>query len=349
MAKRTHRAKAHRTRLAVLTVFIALSFLPLPAQTNKPAPPRVTPSAQPASTNTPPTTTVETGDRGGRFFGAVPEPSKVRRHFIAAEPQLWDYMPLGSDVICGQPVPPPVLTRRRGGKVRYVEYLDESFTTRAIPERRLGIMGPVLRGVVGDFLVVTFFNRTSRPLSMHPHGVKYDKDSEGAYYQPRPGLGAAVGPKAKFTYVWKLDEGSGPLPNEPSSKAWLYHSHVDPVGELNLGLMGAIIVTDSKRARPDGTPNDVHREMATLFMIFDESGVGEAEKEAAEYGNLPAGMPQRTWSEVQELTERGERNTINGYLFGNLPGLEMIQGGACAGTCSGWVRRMIFTPRTGTE
>jgi manganese oxidase len=317
--------KAYRRPLALIAALVVAS-VPSSAQTNKPAPPRVTASPQPASTNIPPTTTVETGDRGGKFFGAAPDSSKVRRYFIAAEPELWDYMPLGSDVICGQAVPPPIAARRRGGKVRYVEYLDESFSTRAIPERRLGIMGPMLRGVVGDFLVVTFLNRTSRPLSMHPHGVKYDKDSEGAYYLPRPGLGAAVGPKAKFTYVWKLDEGSGPLSSEPSSKAWLYHSHVDPVGEINVGLMGAILVTDPARARPNGTPTDVDREMATLFMIFDESGMGEAEKEAAEYGNLPIGMPQRTWAEVQELTERGERNAINGYIFGNLPGLEMIEG-----------------------
>jgi len=312
--------------LALIAALVAAAAPPSFAQTNKPTPPRVTASPQPASTNIPPTTTVETGDRGGKFFRAVPDSSRVRRYFVAAEPELWNYMPLGSDVICGQPIPPPVMARRRGGKIRYVEYLDESFTTRAIPERRLGIMGPVLRGIVGDFLVVTFLNRTSRPLSMHPHGARYDKDSEGAYYQPRPGLGAAVGPKAKFTYVWKLDEGSGPLPTEPSSKPWLYHSHVDPVGEINVGLVGAIIVTDPARARPDTTPADVTREMATLFMIFDESGMGEAEKEAAEYGNLPVGMPQRTWSEVQELTERGERNAINGYIFGNLPGLEMMEG-----------------------
>src|SRR5262245_14620654 len=177
------------TLLAPFLLIERLSFGQVRA--NRTTTPRVTANAQPGSTNTPPTTTVETGDRGGMFFGAAPDPAKTRRYFIAAEHELWDYMPLGSDVICGQPVPPPVTTRRRGAKIRYVEYLDESFTTRAIAHRRLGIMGPVLRGVVGDYLVVTFLNRTSRPLSIHPHGVKYDKDSEGAYYLPRPGLGAA--------------------------------------------------------------------------------------------------------------------------------------------------------------
>src|SRR6185295_18416878 len=107
----------------------------------------------------------------------------------------------------------------------------------------LGILGPVLRGLVGEYLLVTFLNRTDRPLSMHPHGVKYDKASEGASYLPNPGSGAAVPPGAKFTYVWKLDQSSGPLPDEPSSKGWLYHSHVKAEEEANLGLIGFIVVT----------------------------------------------------------------------------------------------------------
>jgi hypothetical protein len=71
----------------------------------------------------------------------------------------------------------------------------------------------------------------------------------------------------------------------------------------------------------------VDRELAALFMIFDESGLGEAEREAAEYGGLPMGAPPpKTWTQVQELTELGARRSINGSLFGNLPGLEMNEG-----------------------
>jgi hypothetical protein len=193
-------------------------------------------------------------------------------------------------------------------------------------EPRLGLLGPVLRGVVGDYLVVTFLNRGGVPLSMHPHGVRYDKDSEGAYYQPGPGLGAAVGPGARFTYVWHLDEESGPLPGEPSSKGWLYHSHVESDREIDRGLVGFIIVTDPRRARPDGTPSDVDREMAALFLIHDESGLGALGGEAAEYGGAgPQGRPM-TWAQTQEMLEQGARFAINGYTFGNTPGLEMRQG-----------------------
>ena len=277
----------------------------------------------------PATVTVPMGDVGGKIFGQTPDPARTRRYYVAAEPELWDYAPQGMDPICGKPFPPPLILQRQGGKLRYVQYTDATFQSKVMPNRSLGIMGPALRGVVGEYLAVTFLNRTGRPLSMHPHGVKYDKDSEGSYYLPRPGRGAAIGPGAKFTYVWHLDEASGPLPGEPSSKAWLYHSHVAGDEEANLGLMGCLIVTDPKRARPDGTPKDVDRELAALFMAFDESGLGEAEKEAAEYANLPGskgGPPPKNWAQVQEILEQGARLAINGYVFGNLPGLEANEG-----------------------
>ena len=285
--------------------------------------------AQPvAQTNAiPPTVTASMGDLGGKFFGRRPDPARTRHYYIAAEPELWDFAPQGRDVICGMPLPPPLVKNRRGGKLRYVQYTDETFATKLVQTPRLGILGPVLRGTVGDYLAVTFMNRAWRPLSIHPHGLKYDKDSEGSYEQFKPGLGAAVGPGAKFTYVWHLDEESGPLPGEPSSKGWLYHSHVDSSEDVNLGLIGFTIVTDPKRARADGTPKDVDREMAALFMIFDESGLGQQEKEAAEYGNLPnVGMRKRTWAQNREILQQGARHAINGYLFGNLPGLEMNEG-----------------------
>ncbi|HEY2953439.1 MAG TPA: multicopper oxidase domain-containing protein [Verrucomicrobiae bacterium] len=274
-----------------------------------------------------PTVTAAMGDVGGRFFGRPPDPQKTRHYYIAAEPQLWDYAPEGRDVMCGKPFPVSVAGKRQGGKVRYIQYTDETFGAKVMENPRLGILGPVLRGVVGEYLAITFLNRTPRPLSMHPHGTKYDKDSEGAYYQPKPGLGAAVGEGAKFTYVWHLDEASGPMSGEPSSKGWLYHSHVNAEEEANLGLIGFVIVTDPQRARPDGTPADVDREQASLFMVFDESGLGEAEKEAAEYANLPGGgMPRKTWAQTRELMQQGARHAINGYIFGNAPGLEMNEG-----------------------
>jgi FtsP/CotA-like multicopper oxidase with cupredoxin domain len=300
-----------------------------------------------------PTITAKMGDPGGKYFSQTPDPAKTRHYYIAAEPVRWDFMPLGADPICGMVPSPNVLGYHRVRKARYVQYTDATFT-QAVPEQpRLGILGPALRGVVGEYLEITFLNRTALPLSLHPHGVKYDKDSEGSYYggnnekRSAPGLGSAVGPNARFTYVWYLDSESGPLPSEPSSKGWLYHSHVSGEGEINLGLEGIIIVTDAKRARPDGTPNDVDREMPALFMIFNES---QTDPEAAEHdaaagqsqaqslsnllSSLKAGNAQRDSTTAHGAQpgsplapqEEGERHTINGYIYGNLPGLEMNEG-----------------------
>jgi hypothetical protein len=261
---------------------------------------------------------------GGTFFGKIPDPKRTHHYYIAAESDLWDYAPEGQDVICGEPLRSPLNENRKAVKYRYFAYTDATFSARVKSEPSLGILGPILRGVVGDYLVVTFLNRTSLRLSMHPHGVKYDKESEGAFYLPNSGAGAAVAPGESFTYVWFLDENSGPLPSEPSSKAWLYHSHVQGDQEVNQGLIGAIIVTDSARARSDGTPKDVDRELATLFIIFNENPDAAREKEAAEHGGST--KPGRSWAELQQLVEQGERYSINGRVFGNLTGLEMNEG-----------------------
>jgi len=271
------------------------------------------------------TVTAEMGDVGGTFFGQPPDPRKTRRYYIAAEPELWDYAPSGRDEICGTVLPPDLATGRQESKVRYVQYTNDTFRTRVIANPSLGIMGPVLRGVVGEFLAVTFLNRASQPLSMHPHGVKYDKDSEGAYYRPGPGRGAAVGPGGRFTYVWRLDEAAGPKAGGPASQGWLYHSHVQGDEDTQLGLIGCIIVTDAARARPDGTPADVDREFAALFMIFDESGLGADEQERLEYG-LAADSGPMAWARAQQRIELGSRYAINGRVFGNLPGFDVNEG-----------------------
>jgi FtsP/CotA-like multicopper oxidase with cupredoxin domain len=274
-----------------------------------------------------PTVTKAMGDVGGKIFGREPEAARTRHYFVAAESEMWAYAPSGRDELCGAPLPPPVVQEPRVGKLRYVQYTDATFGTRVMANSGLGILGPVLRGVVGDYIAVTFLNRTDQPLSIHPHGVRYDPDNEGSYHR-RPGKGAAIGPGATFTYVWQLDASSGPLPDEPSSKAWLYHSHVSGDTETNLGLVGALIVTDPKRARPDATPADVDREFASLFMIFNESGLDEAAIEAAEYAGLglASATPPPSWAQIQQQIEQGSRYAINGRIFGNLPSYEMNEG-----------------------
>jgi hypothetical protein len=258
-------------------------------------------------------------DAGGLYFGAPPPEEKTRRYYLAAEPVLWEWVPGGKNLSKDVPLPPQIVSRPTSARLRYVQYTDATFTARMPTPSQQGLLGPTLRGVAGEYLAVTFLNRTPQPLSIHPHGVRYDKDSEGAYYLPTLGKGAAVGSQARFTYVWHLDAASAPQADEPSSKAWLYHSHCKDEEEVNAGLAGLIVVTDPARARPDGTPQDVDREFAVAFQIFEEED-DETEERVEE------GLPPATFEQTMRAQELGARHAINGRLFGTLRGLEMMEG-----------------------
>ncbi len=223
--------------------------------------------------------------------------AKVRHYYIAAEDVSWDYAPSGRDLVHGRNLPELYRTQTRWNKTRYIEYTDATFSVRKTQPDWLGILGPIIRAEVGDTVLVDFLNRSSSAHSIHPHGLQYNKDNEGAAYLPY-GKGAGVAPGERFTYRWQADRGSGPTPGGPSSVVWWYHSHVDAEKEINAGLLGPIIVTAAGMAWPSGAPKDVDREFVTLFMIFDEL----------------------------QGKDNGLFHSINGYVFGNLPGLLMKQG-----------------------
>ena len=56
------------------------------------------------------------------------------------------------------------------------------------------MMGPVIHAAVGDTIKVVFKNMLEdNSVSMHPHGVFYDKGSEGSpYYDGLPGKGRGL-------------------------------------------------------------------------------------------------------------------------------------------------------------
>ena len=225
----------------------------------------------------------------------------VRSYYIAAEEVVWDYAPSGRNLMKHGPqaslIPAPWRGKTRWKKVRYVEYTDDTFTSKKPQPEWLGILGPIIRAEVGDTIQVHFWNRARGHYSVHPHGVRYTKDHEGAHYAST-GAGGRVAPSGRFTYTWTADEQSGPGPTDPSSIVWWYHSHVDEPTDVNAGLLGPLVVTARGKARPDGTPVGVDRELVLLMMIFDEA-------RGQEYGLM---------------------HSINGFVFGNVPPLTMTQG-----------------------
>lgn len=64
-------------------------------------------------------------------------------------------------------------------KAMFREYTDASYTQLAPRPDWLGFLGPILRAEVDDVIIVHLKNFASRNYTMHPHGVFYEKNSEG--------------------------------------------------------------------------------------------------------------------------------------------------------------------------
>lgn len=276
---------------------------------------------------------VRLGIAGGTEAAAAP--SVKRTYYIAADEVAWDYAPSGINQITGEPFGDEENVFVANGpdrigkvyvKALYREYTDATFTTlkpRPRESEHLGILGPLVRAQVGDSIRIVFKNNTRFPTTLHVHGLFYLKDSEGAPYSDgTSGSDKAddeVPPGGTHTYDYKVPVRAGPGPNDPSSIAWLYHSHVDETADTNAGLIGPIIVTRHGRAKPDGAPKDVDRELVTLFTVFDENVSPYLDENIERY----AGSPETVDREDEEFQESNLMHSINGYVYGNLPMLTM--------------------------
>jgi FtsP/CotA-like multicopper oxidase with cupredoxin domain len=259
-------------------------------------------------------------------------PGATRTYWIAADEVVWDYAPsFPTNLMTGEAFTEPqrVFVEEGIGR-KYLKALYREYTPQwqaaveRSPEERLllGTLGPILRAEVGDTLVVHFRNNTRFPVSMHPHGVFYDKGSEGAPYEDDTDLKAddAVAPGDTHTYVWPVPRRAGPGPNDPSSIAWIYHSHTDEPADTNAGLIGPIIITAKGGARADATPKDVDREFVSLFSVFDENASPYLDVNQAACSSGPCDP------EDEGFQESNLMHGINGLLWGNNRGYTMRVG-----------------------
>jgi len=262
----------------------------------------------------------------------------TRTYYVAADEVLWNYAPTGSNQITGRPFGDTENVFMKQGpdrighvyrKALYREYTDATFTRlkpRGPLDEHLGVLGPVVRAEVGDTIKFVFKNNTRFPASIHPHGVFYDKASEGAPYADGTTSSSqgddGVAPGATYTYTWSVPERAGPGPMDGSSALWMYHSHIDEPGDTNAGLVGPIVITRKGMAKPDGSPADVDRELFTLFTVFDENASPYLDANIKQF----TGSPSTVKPADDEFIESNLMHSINGYSYGNLPGLTMKVG-----------------------
>lgn len=266
---------------------------------------------------------------------------QTRMYFIAAVDLDWDYAPTGINQISGAAFGETENVFVQSGKERigkvyqkaaYREFTDSTFMTLKPVDPKwehLGIMGPVIRAEVGDTIQVVFKNMTGFPASMHPHGVLYAKNSEGTPYNDGTSgsdkVDDAVPPGGTHAYTWLVPERAGPGPMDGSSLAWMYHSHTDEPKDTNTGLIGPLIITRKGSANPDGSPKDIDREFVTLFTVFDENASHYLEQNVERFTSKPRRVLKKRL-EDEDFRESNLMHVINGYVYGNLPGLTMKQG-----------------------
>jgi manganese oxidase len=256
--------------------------------------------------------------------------SQVRTYYIAADEVIWNYAPKGNN-LTGTPGP-----ELEGGsalsifrKAIYREYTDASFQTlkpRPPEWEHLGILGPLIRAEVGDVIRVTFRNNTKIFCSMHPHGLGYDKESEGALYSDNSSAqakkGDAVPPGQTYTYTWTVPERAGPAEGDGSTILWTYHSHFVEPREMNTGLLGPIIISRKGSAKPDGTAKDVDREFIVAFAVFDETESWFFEANTTSHRKYMPGLKFTDPTFRQQYL----RYSMNGLIEGNMPVMKMHAG-----------------------
>jgi manganese oxidase len=160
-----------------------------------------------------------------------------RQYWIRAEERRkWGIVPTKRDEMMDKPVK---------GKTRFTAYTYRAYTPNfGRPLKNGKIPGPLIEANVGETIAVHFQNDLPVPVTMHPHGVFYAAEMDGAYKGKYTDPGGFVQPGRTFTYIWDARPGTEGI--------WMYHDHgpMDPV-PLYKGLFGPLIVRDPSRPRRD--------------------------------------------------------------------------------------------------
>ncbi|KAG0734963.1 hypothetical protein G6F57_003077 [Rhizopus arrhizus] len=251
------------------------------------------------------------------FSLAAPINTTVREYFIAAEEEIWDYVPLRWNNYLNQSLDDDLLpSETRLGtvyqKAFYRQYTDETFSVPIPHDASLGILGPVIRAEAGDKVRITFLNRARYPHSLFPH------TTEACSKHRLPGQFVSTG--ERYDYEWHIP-ADHPFPANQSSVVWAYSSKSEPVLDVNAGLFGLVVIyrrgtlewpsPGSMFQRPRG----IDREVFALMSVVDESQSRYLRESAERVG----------WSEghLEKMKKRPgfrmstEMFHINGYMYNN--------------------------------
>ena len=269
--------------------------------------------------------------------GGFQSDGKTRTYYISADQVVWDYAPHGHQRDHRRAVrrrrrhlraerPRPDRLEVREVPLPRVHRRDASRTSSRGPadERYLGLSGRSIRAEVGDTIKVVFRNNCPFPASVHPHGVFYNKDSEGAPYDD--GTTAPTRPTTRCRPAARTPTPGGararrPRPEDGSSVMWMYHSHTDEMCDTYAGLIGPMITRAAWRARrqPEG------RRPRGLRAVHGDRREPEPLPRARTCDRF-AQPRTRSNGDDEDFARVNQMHSINGYVYGNLPLLTMKKG-----------------------
>eukprot|EP00057_Strongylocentrotus_purpuratus_P023421 XP_011677895.1 PREDICTED: hephaestin-like protein [Strongylocentrotus purpuratus] len=264
--------------------------------------------------------------------GADEEPlaGQTRDYFIGISESVWHYGPDEINGLDGRDLTDPesesfpfftdTANRIPGTylKARYVQYSDGDFTpdkliVRTADDHHMGVLGPVIRGEVGDTIRVTFKNTGRVPHSIHPRGVLYDKANEGSNYvdgtDEAEQADGSVAPNATFTYTWTIPQSIGPTDLDPDCLTMVYTSGTDETMDLYSGLVGPMLICKEGTLDADGNRIGVDREFFLLFLIFDENQSWYLDQNIADFA--PGANPEDDDFVASNLMTSGKGITID--------------------------------------
>ncbi|XP_075576681.1 coagulation factor VIII isoform X2 [Pelecanus crispus] len=242
-------------------------------------------------------------------------------YYIAAEEMDWDYAPM-KPVSLDRNMTRLFLEsgpQRIGSKykkVMFVEYEDATFKKRKVSDQLdKGILGPVIKGEVGDQFKIVFRNLASRPYNIYPHGLT----SVRPYHTMKPSQGKDVKdipipPGQSFTYSWRVTTEDGPTQADPRCLTRFYYSSIDPVRDTASGLIGPLLICFKKSMDQRGNQIMSDKTRLVLFSVFDENRSWYLEENIRRFctdaAHVDTQDPQFYASNVM--------HTINGFVFDNL-------------------------------
>jgi FtsP/CotA-like multicopper oxidase with cupredoxin domain len=168
-----------------------------------------------------------------------------------------------------------------GGETRhvkmYAERLPNGWIGYGLEPGKATVPGPVLEMWEGDTLEIELTNNTDQRLSIHPHGVNYDVNSDGS-----PLNDSFNEPGETRTYVWSTqppyNRDGRWMPG--SAGYWNYHDHAmgtpHGTGGLAAGLYGALVVRRAGDLLPDKQFTVVFNEMTINNLAAPNTPMFEA-------------------------------------------------------------------------